>query len=368
MNLTKGKRLTTLIDNIMKTILSLFIFITVISIPNEGNAQKTPNWTKASYRSAKYPAATFITGYAHDIKSKDESIADATERIKNMATGNLAKNIITTIKTVSKNHTQSIEYKNNEELKQTFESQTQSETNAQINGIKTLEYHNPKTDHLYAFAYANRYEVIGYYKANINMHLQQIKGFISAAKEFARTSEKIEAEKEYLKTIPLFAKIEYAQGLLLALDKNANESSVKIKESTELRNSVVQALSELKQGIYVHIDVSASLFGTSTDLLENKLKAELAVNKCSFVQEKSKADWLITIIASSRKGSNAHGLFFSYVDATISLKKAYNNKHVYQDEIKQKGGSGNGFKPAAKKAFESIAPKIAKNLLKWINS
>ncbi len=351
----------------MKTKLLSLILINIIILPAILHAQDTPNWTKESYRSAKYPVHTYITGYAHDIKSKDESLAEATERIKNMASGNLAKNIITTIKTVSKNYVQSIEYENNEDFRQTFESETQSETNAKINGIKTLEYHNPKTGHLYAFSYANRYEVIGYYKANINMHLQQINGFITTADEFSRTSEKIKAEQEYLKTIPLFAKIEYAQGLLLALDKSADESSVKIKQTIELRNKVLQALSELKQGIFVHINVSASLFGDSNDLLENKLKAELSANKCSFVQDKNKADWLVTIIASSRKGSNAHGLFFSYVDAKVSLKKAYNNQHVYQDEIKQKGGSGNGFEDAAKKAYESIAPKIAKNLLKWIN-
>jgi hypothetical protein len=331
-------------------------------------AQNNPKWIESGYRTSKYPADTYLQGFAHDLKLKDETLSEATERIKNLASGNLAKSIITEIHTISKNYTQSIEYKGNEDLKQTFEAETKSESNAKINGIKIEEFYNSKTHELFAFAYANKYEVIGYYKANVNMHIQQIEGIITIAENLISSAEKFKAKQEYIKTIPYFAKIEYAQGLLSALDKNSTNESLLIDKAINLRTQVVNALADLEQGIMVFIQCDASLFGENIQLLESKIKSQLAQNGCSFVPKVNKADWIVEINAEASKANETHGFYISYVNATVKLKKAHNNQHVFEDAIKQKGTSGKGYTDAAKKGFENIAKQISERILKWINT
>lgn len=343
-----------------------YLLITFMLLTLVGFSQNKPLWVESAWRQANYPSSNFLTGFAEDVKGSDETVAKATERAKNIAAENLARNIVSTIHSVSKSYTQSVEYGDNEKLQKTFEAQTKSETDATINGIKVDSYYDEKNNYVYAFAYVNRYEVIGYYKAQISMHIQQIEGYIATAEAFKQKAEIAKAEAEYNKTIPLFAKIEYAQGLLTAVDKNADETSLQIQKGIGLKNKVVQALSDLKQGISVLINYSADMFGTTTYALEDKIKAELSQNNCHFVYEQEQADWIITIDAKARQYNEMYGTYYAYVDATLNIERGYNHQHVYQNSFEQKGGSMRNFNDAATKAYTDIAPKIAGQILKYI--
>lgn len=343
-----------------------YLLIILMLCTLTGFAQNEPLWVNSAWRQAQYPHDTFLTGFSQDVKTNDETVAKATERVKNLAVGDLAKNVIATIQSVSESYAQSIEYGNNEQLKKTFETQTKAETNAQINGISVDVYYNPKTNYAYAFAHANRNEVIGYYKAQISMHIQQIEGYVATAEAFKQKAEIAKAETEYNKTAPLFAQIEYAQGLLTAVDKNADEASLQIQKSIDLKNKVVQAISDLKQGISVLINYHADMFGTTTYALEDKIKAALSQSSCHFVYEQEQADWIVTINAKARQYNEMYGTYFAFVDATVNIERGYNQQHVYQNSFEQKGGSALNFNDAATKAYTEIADKINEQLLKYI--
>lgn len=342
------------------------LLLAVLMLSMNAYSQNTPFWIESSWRQTNYPADGYLTGFAQDVKANNETVAQAEERVKTLAAGYLAKNVIATIQTVSDAYSRSVEYGSNESIQKTFETQTRAETDATINGIKTDSYYDAKNNYVYAFSYVNRYEVIGYYKAQINMLIQQIEGYIAAAAQFKEKAENLKAEAEYNKTIPLFAKIEYAQGLLTAIDKNVDDSGLQMQKSVALRNNVVQALADLEQGISIFIRCNAQLFGTATPLLENKLKAQLAENNCSFVADSTQADWLIIIDAKAEEYNNAYNTFYSYVNATISLEKRYNRQQVYHDEIRQKGGSAKDYNDAATKAYNDIASKISEQILTYI--
>lgn len=343
------------------------IIVLVLVLSTLGSiAQNAPLWVESEWRQANYPNSSFLTGFAQDVKNSNETVAKATERVKNLAKGNLAGNVLSTIHSVAESYIQSVEYGNNEKIQKTFETQTKAETNATINGIKVDSYYNPQSNYVYAFAYSNRNEVIGYYKAQINMHIQQIEGFIASALQLSEQAEKIKAETEYNKTIPLFAKIEYAQGLLTAIDKDADENGLQIQKSIALRNKVVQSLTELGQGTTLFILCNAQLFTAPTNLLESKLKAQLATSKYNFVNDSALADWLVIIEAKAEEHNDINQTFFSYVNATVKLTKRYNNQLVYQDELKEKGGSAINYNDAAKKAYAEIAHKINEQLIKYI--
>ncbi|MEA2113668.1 MAG: hypothetical protein U9P63_03385, partial [Patescibacteria group bacterium] len=60
---------------------------------------------------------------------------------------------------------------------------------------------------------------------------------------------------------------------------------------------------------------------------------------------------------------NAYNTWFSYVDAAVDIKKAYNGEQIYQDEITQKGGSTKSYKSAAGEAYDDIIDEIAEELI-----
>ncbi|MCW3807898.1 hypothetical protein [Plebeiibacterium marinum] len=329
-------------------------------------AQQEPQWTQSNWRQTQYPGTSFLTGFAEDVKSDNETIAEAMERIKNMALGNLAQSVISSVKSVSQNYAQSTMYGDSEEIKKTFETQTRSESDAEINNVKTETFHNTKTNFIYAFSYVNRFEVIGYYKANISMNIQQIQGFINTANQLISTAEKTKAKEELKKTIPLFSETEYAQGLLTAVDKNIDDSGLLMQKSVELRNQVINKLAELEQGVYIYFEALADVFSSSDKTLENKLKANLADNGCSFTNDKTVADWIVQINATSRKNTIYMDIYSSYVDAEIKLTKVYNQKVEYEDKMSKKGNSTKNYELAAVKAYENLASILSDNILEHI--
>lgn len=325
-----------------------------------------PSWLKDSWRSSQYPENVFLKGFAQDSKNKNETVAEATERVKNMARANLSETILATVKSVSDSYSESIMQGDNEVVNESFKSQIQVSTNLELNGVSVESY--VKDNMIYGFAHANKYEIIGYYKANLNMQVQQIEGLISTAKELENNHEKKKAKDEFNKALPIFNEIAEAQGILTALDKNISEADLKKEKTMGLYNEVIQANARLAQAIMVYIDSNEDNFGQSTNLIENGLKAILAENECSFTTNELEADWKIRVKATSREFNFSNDVYFSYVDAQVELYKAPSEKHVYQNEFSQKGAHSKSYKEAARKALDDISKQISEKLLNWINN
>jgi len=341
----------------------LFTFLLLNSVVY---SQNEPHWTKDTWRASQYPSNTFLTGYSVDIKSDEEKLSAATERLKDLARANLSKNVITEINSVSQSYAQSVEYEENEKLKKIFENTVKAETDAIINGLSVKSFYNEKNNYLYAFAFARRDDVTRYYKAKISNNIQQIESIMQSADVFAGKSEKRNAEIEYEKCIPLFAEITYAQGLLQAVDRNAGDSTgLSMTKSLNLHSELVHKISEV-QSTYIFMTCASQLFDEKTAKLEKRLKAVLAEHGCVFTADTIKADFLISVDASAREFNYTFNTYFSYVDANVNIKKAYNFDEVYQDEISQKGGSTKSYIYAAEEAYDNIIDELANKMMNMI--
>lgn len=342
------------------------LLVICFSIPHLIQAQKEPAWLSESWRSSQYPSNVFLTGFVQDGKNKNETVAEATERVKNMARANLSESIIASVQSVSDSYSESIMKGDNEVVNETFKSNIKVTTDLELNGVNVESYTNANM--IYGFAYANKYEIIGYYKANLNMQVQQIEGLISTAKELESNHEKKKAKDEFNKTLPIFDEIKEAQGILSALDKNISEADLKMQKTMSLYNEVIQANARLTQAIMVFINTNEDIFGESTKAIENGLKAILAENECSFTTDESEADWKIKINATSREYNYSNKVYFSYVDAEVELYKAPSDKHVYQNEFTQKGAHSKSYKAAARNAYNEVSNLISEKILNWINN
>lgn len=355
--------------NFRYSINSYLIVLFVITF-SSAKAQNDPTWLKDSWRAEQYPASVYITGFVQDEKNKNESIAEATERVKNMARGNLSESILASVQSVSDSYSKSFIEKNaksfNETVTETLQSQIKISSKLDINGIRIESF--VKNNTVYGFAFANKYEVIGYYKANLNLKIQQIEGFINAATELENNREKKKAKDEFNKSLPIFNEIAEAQGILSALDKNITDDDLKMQKTMSLYNDVAQANARLAQGTNVFMTTNEDLFGYPTYLIENNLKAILSKNGCNFVVDPEIADWKIDISATSREYNIADGIYYSYVDAAVKLYKSPSDKHVYQNEISEKGGHNKSYKEAARNAYDQISKQISNEIVPLINN
>lgn len=330
------------------------------------SAQEDPAWLMESWRTEHYPSNIYIKGFARDNKNNNETLAEITERVKNMARSNLSESILSSVKSINESYSQSDMIGDNEVISESFKAEIKISTDLEINGITIDTY--VKDNIVYAFAYANKYELIGFYKANLNLQAQQIEGHVNTAKELESNREKVKAKDEFEKTLPVFEEVKKAQGILTAIDKNISEDGLKMQKTMSLYNEVMQAKARLAQGIIVFISTSEDVFGEKINLIENGLKAILAENNCSFTTIESDADWKLKLDATSREYNYSNNVYFSYVDAEVKLFKAPSDKHVFQDEISQKGAHSKSYGTAAKKACDDISKTISEKILIWINN
>lgn len=328
-------------------------------------AQEPPAWLTDTWRIEQYPSNIFLTGFAQDNKNTDESIAETIGRVTAMARGNLSEKIISSIKSVNESYSQSISDGKSESIKETFQSEISVSSDIKINGVHIENY--VKDNNVYGFAYANKYEIIGYYKSTLNMNVQQIEGIITTAQELEEKREKIKAKEEYNKTFPYFDKVKEAQGILIALDHTIPDEQLKMKRTTELYNEIVQANVRLQQAVLVFVSTQEDLFGEKATAIENGLKAILSENECSFTDDEQIADWKIYIKASAREFNYSKNVYFSYIDAEVQLFKAPSEKHVYQEILEQKGAHSKSYNDAARNAYNEISDLLADKILNRIN-
>jgi hypothetical protein len=329
-------------------------------------AQNEPAWLIQSWRTEQYPSSVYITGFAQDGKNRKETLSEAIERLKDMARTELSESILASVQSVNDYYKESILEGDSESINESFQSKTKISTDLELNGIKVESFE--KDNIVYGFAFANKFEIIGYYKANLNMQVQQIEGLISTATELEQKREKVKAKTVFNKTLPFFDEITKAQGILSAVNKDISEDDLKMQKTMKLYNEIVQADARLAQGIIVYFNSNEGIFGEKTTVLENGLKAILAENDCSFTSIEEQADWKLIITAISREYNYSNDVYFSYVDAEVLLFKAPSDKHVYQNEISQKGAHSKSYNAAAKKAYTEISDSISEKILPWINN
>lgn len=100
-----------------------------------------------------------------------------------------------------------------------------------------------------------------------------------------------------------------------------------------------------------------------TPVLAPKIKNMLLQKGYSLSEDFAESDLVISLQASSRTGNNIGRLYFSYVDATISVVDVVTGKEVYSNIFENVKGGGGSYHQAVLKAYQSIADSIAIDLM-----
>jgi len=98
-------------------------------------------------------------------------------------------------------------------------------------------------------------------------------------------------------------------------------------------------------------------------LIEPQLKESLAQYGYDFKDNDTDVDYVIKVRASSRKGGNVSGVYFAYVDVTISVYDVNSGKEIYKDSINNLKGGGGTFDQAGGKAYYKAAEQAKDKII-----
>lgn len=348
-----------------------FLLFCCVSMIFSAKAQQPPQWLDPNVREMNFPSEIYFSEFAQGNLQANENISDLLERLKADAKRGAAGNIRTLIESKINKMESQITRNHDFDYHSAYQDYTQHSVLAEITGFSVEAYYDEHKKWGYAFAYVKKSDLANYYKAQIDLHLQQIENMIASIPVATGADSKMQARKMAESALQSLSKAEFAQGLLTAVAPE-DEENLQMERFSRLKKGLLQILANLEQNIYIYLLCTESNYGQPVRILEPELKRILTAHQCSFTDEPAQADYKITITATTREhegtlvfGDNT----FKYSFADVEIEVYNNDKHkvIYGEMISQKNNKDgatyesagrNALKLSAAKIWEGIKPLI----------
>ena len=110
----------------------------------------------------------------------------------------------------------------------------------------------------------------------------------------------------------------------------------------------------------VFFKVNENNFGVplGVPVVEPGLKKYLSDAGYKFTDVESTADFIVTINADTRKGGEASGIYFSYVDVNVSIREKKSKKEIFKKSFNGYKGAGGTFEQAGAKSYRGATKDI----------
>lgn len=341
------------------------------------NAQTPPDWWEAESRKAHYPSVMYHVGFVMGEQQAGETLENAMSRLKDEARVEAASSIRMGIEknSVSTNRSELLQTTTqfDERVTEVFESTTRINVKMEIPGLHIDVWQHPKTKAIGAFAYVSHNELQRKTARQITVTLTKIEVALDGIDQMVVGGQKMKAREAVEQALRLFAEVEQAQKLLLALSED--EEVLSLDETLSLQKRLLAELEQLRHATAFYIDCQASIEGTPYPLLDKEVRGLLAEKGCHFMEEPEGADWIIIIHADVINIEHREGMaYFVFVDGDLSVSNGSSGKKMLEARLSSletnnyDGIKGGDFKPekAARIAYHSAARIIAESILKLI--
>ncbi|MDB4835273.1 hypothetical protein OAH12_01675, partial [Cyclobacteriaceae bacterium] len=101
-------------------------------------------------------------------------------------------------------------------------------------------------------------------------------------------------------------------------------------------------------------------------VIEAELKNQLSGAGYKFTTSNSQSHLVITIKADTRRGGEVSGIYFSYVDITISVVERKSGKEIFKKSFNGYKASGSSFNHAGGKAYHNAKKDVSEKILELI--
>ena len=332
-----------------------------------------PDWYDSHSRASCYPTNSYFSGFAMNNVNKGDDLDKALESIKTAARVEAVSTIQVHVQSVKQDYSRSDNYtsgkKEYADFYERFESMTKLSTDIDIPGLKIESYRDGNT--VAAFAFVKKCDLQRQLEKQITMGLTRLETQMDNAEELINNGQKAEARNRVTELANDFSNIERNQGLLLAVDPEADAESLQLNETKALQQRHAKMTAALKNGIYIALQCEADCFGTSYPTLQNEIKGQLSSLGCTFTDNADEADWQIVISSKAREHrAESYGKYtsyFVYVDSHIAITKQATKQKVYEDEISVKGGDTQSNANAARVAYKDSAKKLNEIIKEQVN-
>lgn len=248
----------------MKKLQLVILLITYTSIVI---AQVEPKWVNYITRTNSYPTSTYLSGFASEINTNGVDQNELLGKLEGLAKDQLVENIMVDIRSISTLNIHNV----NTETQETFKHNSTSFSQAKIAGLKVERYYDAKKKTGYAFAYAEKNDVIQLYLNEIEKELASIKTAMTSAASL----DKQGALKKYFETQPSFRTIEEAQTLIVTLTANFDNPALKRKETSDLKVAVDEKINALRNSSQLTLDEAANFIAYGLGLQTGPVKTSV---------------------------------------------------------------------------------------------
>ncbi|MGL4346689.1 MAG: hypothetical protein ACRCR9_01205 [Chitinophagaceae bacterium] len=323
---------------------------------------KQPSWLYVEGREKEYSQKVYFTGFMGDNVAKGESVSAAINRLKNQAQASLSESIIVKIESETKSKDSHIYSEGISTGNGIFQSDIKTTSNIEIVGIKMKTYYSNSKNKVYVLAYVTKKSLFDYYKTNLLQNISFLKGALQTTNDFIQKKAKIQAKQQYEQAVLLLSKISDIQNLLVVIDHNIDSKTLEQDTVEVLTNQLLQLFNDLKRSISIYINSQEDVFGVSSIFIKQHLKAQLAQQDFSFINDASKADFQLNITATTRQHNIINGIIFCYADVYVEVFDLYRNKNIFGSQFREKGAAKDPAL-AGEYAFENMIPTIANEVI-----
>jgi hypothetical protein len=217
----------------------MFVFVLLI---NPGLTAQRPHWVDYNWRAENLPESDYIVAFISGANNTGENSNDLLNRYEEQARANLIQQIQVQVQTATDFRIANLDAKTTE----AFKMRSVSLSRADIAGMRTERFYDKRRNEAFAIARVNKAELIYYYKNVINNTINQIDAKLNTGENYRKRNNTQQALKSYYETMPLFAHLEEAQFILIALGQSA-ENDLKFLQGNNSNQLARNAINSLQQ-------------------------------------------------------------------------------------------------------------------------
>ncbi len=305
------------------------------------NQVAMPSWCNNEWRSNNYPRALYLQGFIVGEQQAGESIEQTHQRLKEKAQAEALQNISATQNMIK-----------------------------DIPNLSVESWHNPKTNEVFAFAWAKKEDLVRTLKKQIISHITRAEMAIEEAEGLLAEGEKSAARKAIAKAMEQLQQVEEQQTIVQNVDVTPHMEDIAFAESNALKQRVIALQQQLKNGVSVYIGGNVTIFDKSYPTLIQQIKQEISPIGCTFTTNEAEADWIIRLQGTTQEHNTLQKKSYSafVVMADVAIEIAKRGQIIYSGNVSQKGVHTINTEQASKEAYSEASKAIAVQINEIINN
>ena len=300
-----------------------------------------PSWCNNEWRANNYPRELYLQGFIVGEQQAGESIEQAHQRLKEKAQAEALQNIITISNKIK-----------------------------DLAHLSVESWHNPKTNEVFAFAWAKKEDLTRTLKKQIISHITRAEMALEEAESLLKEGEKGAANKAIAKATEQLQQVEEQQQVVQNVDATINMEDIAFAESNTLKQRVAALQQQLKNGVAVYISGEVTIFDKSYPTFINQIKQQISPMGCTFTTNEAEADWVIRLQGTTQEYNTLQKTTYSafVVMADVAIEIAKKGQIIYSGNVSKKGVHTNNTELAAKEAYSEASKAIAAQINEIINN